>query len=201
LEDTALLQEIGPEMSRRKAFDGLIKALRPDARLPSNVFAESWSSYLFFPSDELFLGEFVSAVSGLLLAEKGSVACLINLSETTQMTFDKASAIFLDNRTTASWYDLKLRGNGPADGSIFVMDRYACMSDVGEWCIYCEKEEDVAVIAVRDTDGVTKFDSPLAAMRAAPLSQLSVPDTGVFPFNKLTPNWHKELTCNYKSQS
>jgi hypothetical protein len=122
------------------AFKNLADALKPDVFLPSNVFSGLWSSYLFLPSDHMFVGTFVSAIKMLLDAESADVACLLNLSESPGMTFETASAIYLDQETSGSSFETKLLGNGPSDGWIYAMNRYGCMSNVGRWCMYCERQ-------------------------------------------------------------
>jgi hypothetical protein len=78
------------------------------------------------------------------------------------------------------------------------MDNYACTSDVGEWCFYCEKGNDIAVIGLREATGIEKFGMPLKRLWAKPIDELV--DGGcspTFPFNKLTPAWRQGLVNNY----
>jgi hypothetical protein len=95
-------------------------------------------------------------------------------------------------------YDDKLRDGGPASGWLYRVDRYACASDVGDWCIYCEKSNDVAVIGLRDIGGIGKFETPLKRLWAKPINELI--DGGVspaFPFDQLVPAWRQGLVQNY----
>jgi hypothetical protein len=110
-------------------------------------------------------------------------------------------AIFLDAITTNRSYEAALEGDGPANGWIYQMDNYGCMSDIGEWCIYCEKANDIALIALRETTiDEDKFEIPLRHLCAKPIEQLiSGGDSPLFPFDHLVPAWRKRLIDNYGS--
>src|SRR5207253_2039091 len=112
--------------------------------------------------------------------------------------FDAIEAIFLDAMTGGAAYADKLRAGGPADGWLYAVDRYACASDVGEWCIYCEKTNDVAVIGLRDGGGIETFETPLKQLWAKPIVELiDGGDSPQFPFDHLVPAWRKGLVDNY----
>jgi hypothetical protein len=185
--------------TRRRAFENLVAALRLDKRLPENVFSEAWRNFLFFQSDWMFTELFVDALRAFFDAEGASVACLLRLSEADSPEFEKAAALYLGGTTVGSDYEARLRGNGPPGGWLYGMDRYACASDVGDWCIYCEKENDVAVVALRGVDGLVRFRSALESLRADSLE--SIYDSngrGVFPFTKLTTEWRLALADHYQ---
>jgi hypothetical protein len=187
--------------AREKAFLTLIKDLNFDARFPQNVFLGKWDRFLFCESDRIFCPEFIDAVNEFLDIENAAVACLLNLDITDSMEFESAGAMYLDRSITQSEYDRRLRGNGPSDGWIYRMDRYACTSDVGEWCIYCERNTDVAVIALRSAEGLEKFRSPLLKMWAYPLETIcDSKDKKVFPFTHLVPAWREGLAKNYNQK-
>ena len=84
-----------------------------------------------------------------------------------------------------------------SSGWLFGMDQYACVSDVGRWCIYCEKENDVAVIAFRDETGGCDFSQPLTDLHASPADQIGSDPSVPFPLNSLTYAWREALEVNY----
>jgi hypothetical protein len=196
--EKTLPQQIARENIRKRAFKNLADALKSDVFFPNNVFSGASSGYLFFPSDHMFVGTFVSAVKMLLDAENADVACLLNLSESAEMKFETASAIYMDQVIAGTSYETKLRGNGPSDGWIYSMNRYGCASNVGRWCMYCERTNDIAVVALQSVNDIVRFERPLALLKAGFLESLcGSGEKGVFPFNKLTPEWRDGLTRNY----
>ncbi|MEN6586585.1 MAG: hypothetical protein ABFE02_11155 [Sulfuricella sp.] len=189
---------VGHEANQRKAFDNIVTALDFDRLLPARVFLEVWSDFLFFQSDYIFAPEFVEVMGESLRLENAHVSCLLNLDKTGTFEFGDIAAIFLDERVTGREYRDELHGRGSADGWLYLVDRYARASDVGEWCIYCEKANDVAVIGFRGIGGVEKFEKPLKRLWARPIEELvDGGHTPVFPFNNLTPTWRKGLVQHY----
>jgi hypothetical protein len=188
----------GDVVYQRRAFDNVVKALDFDRTLPDRVHVGPWSDFLFFPSDHVFAPDFPEVVRELLGVERAHVACLLNLDMTERFEFDSMAAIFLDEMISGVAYDDKLRDGGPASGWLYRVDRYVCASDVGDWCIYCEKSNDVAVIGLRDIGGIGKFETPLKRLWAKPINELI--DGGsfpVFPFDQLVPAWRQRLVQNY----
>lgn len=188
----------GDAVYRQQAFDNVVKALDFDRMLPDRIHFGPWSDFLFFQSDHVFASDFPEIVRELLSVERANIACLLNLDKTERFEFDYIAAIFLDEMISGVAYDDKLRGGGPASGWLYRVDRYACASDVGEWCIYCEKSNDVAVIGLRGIDGIGRFEKPLKRLWAKPIDELI--DGGcspVFPFDQLVPAWRQRLVKNY----
>ncbi|WP_306715869.1 hypothetical protein [Burkholderia dolosa] len=182
----------------RRAFDNVAKALDFDRTLPDRVHVGPWSEFLFFQSDYVFSPDFLEIVRELLNVERAHVACLLNVDKTERLEFGGIAAIFLDEMTSTVAYDEKLRDGGPADGWLYRVDRYACASDVGEWCIYCEKSNDVAVIGLRDIGGIGRFETPLKRLWAKPIDELiNGGGSRVFPFDQLVPAWRQGLVQNY----
>ena len=180
-----------------QAFGNVIKALKPQAMLPENVFQGAWSHFLFTESDQLFTRFFVEAAREFLNIESATAVCLLNLNRHVGTDFDERALICLDSKTTWSDYEKRLRGDGPADGWLYRVEVYGCASDVGGWCIYCEKEEDVATIALRDADGLAKFQSALAHLQAETFSVICESGQKRFPFSHLTTQWRDRLARNY----
>lgn len=195
------MSQMTQEDARRRAFHNLSLALDTRSRLPGRVYHGAWNRFLFFESDRVFAPEFAGVIGELLKLEGGQVACLLNIDKATLVESKMRGAIFLDAITTNRSYEAALEGDGPANGWIYQMDNYGCMSDIGEWCIYCEKANDIALIALRETTiDENKFEIPLQHLCAKPIEQLiSGGDSPLFPFDHLVPAWRKGLIDNYGS--
>lgn len=184
--------------ARLAAFGNVKKSINVDTVLPGFVFAGAWRRFLFCESDRIFGKHFVDAVEDLMSLEGGTVSCLINLDITPVFAFESIAAIYLDRATNVEEYAEALRSGGPQHGWLYRVDRYACASDAGAWSLYCEKSNDVAVIALRDDADYQRFRGPLDQLWARPIEELV--DGGsspLFPFDHLVPEWRKELLDNY----
>ena len=184
--------------TQQQAFDNATQSLDFNSRLPDNVFIGHWDSFLFCESDRMFDREFVSILNLLLQLEKASVSCVINISETKVFNIDEAALIFIDEEVTGNEYMQSLQAGGPANGWFYMVDRYACSSNIGEWCIYCEKDNDVAVIGLRKAAGIEKFKEPFRYLHASPITDLiSKGSSSLYPFSHLIPAWREGLLKNY----
>ncbi len=162
--------------------------------LPEFVFRGSWEGFFFFQSDYVFAPEFDDFVHKLLTVEGGHVACLVNLDKTET----QGEPLFIHEDTDEQAYMAAIRGEGPAHGWLFAMDRFVCASDVGNWCVYCERANDVAVVALRDIGGSPALDGALDQVRAKPIEALIQGGTSpLFPFDHLVPTWRSGLLENY----
>lgn len=138
-----------PDGPMERAAKNLASTLATDRRFPANVFQGSWFTFFFFDPDLLFEPQFVERLRILLTTENGSAVCMRNLDIPTVEGRSGQGSLFLNRETTGETYLAKLQDTGPASGWLYRMDRYGCMSDVGKWCIYCERNNEIAVIAIR----------------------------------------------------
>jgi hypothetical protein len=134
----------------KRALVNLKTSIRPGCQFPENVFRGRWDEFFFFDSDLLFNSKFVDTAKALLEAEKGSCICLCNLDEASAKDGRERACIGIDKRTSSEAYFSFLRGPSVGKGWLYRMEVFGCTSDVGSWCIYCEKGTEIAVIAVRD---------------------------------------------------
>jgi|SRR5579863_10543413 hypothetical protein len=181
----------------RKAYDNMLSALNPDAAFPSNVFLGEWNEYLFLESDRLFDGDFAEALARLLKAEGASAACLAKLSG--GVAFSKSGVICFNLTTKGSDYEDRLTAGSPGKAWLYSMGRYAGASDVGNWCIYCERNNEIAVVGVRDADILTKLRPALSLLKAEPFSVQSGRDDWIerYPFHCLPVTWRDQLVESY----
>ncbi len=189
------------ETLKNAALQNALLCVRREKRFPLHVFANQWADYLFFYSDVLFETRFVE-IKNLLLEEEGaSVIAVINLGNV-EMGQDQPQAIFLGRDTGASAYIAELVGDGSPDSWMFLKDRYVCASDKGGWAIYCEKENDVAVLAVGEA--ISEFTRSRLAklMDAGSVGVMQKSSNSeAFNFHQLVPNWKTTLASQYRRPS
>ena len=182
---------------QERAFRNAVDAIDVHMALPRNVFRGLWKEFHFFESDRLFSAGYIDAIRCLLDGGGAQTCCLINLNAylDDHSGAPKSCSIFLDASSDAQTYISTLREGGPARGWLFGMDRYSCASDLGDWVVYCEKENDVAVLASRivasQAAPIQSFLSKLGALSASKLgpNNRDMP----FPFSQLTPEWRDSL--------
>jgi hypothetical protein len=153
---------------------------------------------LFFESDRLFVSNFAVIAAGLLNAEQALVCCLLNFSKTDEMAYESAAMLFIDTETKPHSYDAMRRPGGPAQGWLFGMDRFGSASDRGGWSIYCEKGNDVAVIALRQRGDVEKYTEYLKQLHAEPITvRLRAGPEAPVPVSQLIEPWRHGLAQHY----
>jgi hypothetical protein len=184
--------------AQRAAFERVVTSIDAARAFPEQVFLGAWGAFLFFESDRLFAPGFATTARDLLRAEQASVCCLVNFSESSTLTCENGAKLFLDATSQPGDYDVSLRKGGPAMGWLFAMDRYGCASEAGGWSIYCEKGNDVGVIALRGAGDVEKYAEALDHLCAAPIDiLLAAGSTAPVPFCQLTETWRRGLTEHY----
>ncbi len=184
--------------ARLTAFHNITTAINVDEHLPNQVFLGEWSSFSFFESDHIFSGAFVKVMHEFIDVERAALCYLLNITRTHLMEFQEANSFTFEDGVTGNDYENKLQKGGPNEGWLYLMDRYACSSDRGEWCIYCERENDVAVIGFRGKEGPKKFKESLESLHAESIHNLMQMGTGAQPpFGILTARWREELLRGY----
>jgi len=89
-------------------------------------------------------------------------------------------------------------GDGSPDSWMFLMDRYVLASDKGHWYIYCEKENDVAVLAIGEALSGSTRSQLAKLLGATPVGSVLTPGTGrLFDFQSLVPEWKSDLMAEY----
>lgn len=190
---------VGPRDRRQAAFQNIIKSINHKKHFPNQVFRGAWDQFYFCEADRVFGSGFIKALHRLLGAEHAQVACLLNFDQTADLDFEQIAAIFIDSTVTEERFSDALRAGGPAHGWLYRVDRYACASDVGDWCLYCEKGNDIAVIGLRTGRNVDKFQEALGELFSRPIEQLvQGGDAPMFPFDHLEASWHDGLIRNYR---
>jgi hypothetical protein len=182
------------QVACKQAFGKVLSAVKPGVTFPRNVFWEPWGNFLFFHDDALFFGNFTKTVRELLAVEGATAVCLVNLSRRSG-AFDAGTSICLENKTTDEEYQNALRARNEGNGWLLRMDTYACASDIGKWCIYCEKG-DIAVIALHSIDFMKQVPTALEGLRAYPLTSFwENQRSGAI--SRIATAWRKKLSEEY----
>jgi len=186
------------EIFKKAAIRNAVSCIRGDRRFPHQVFVGDWGDYLFFYPDVLFESGFIEVKSLLLKEEDASTIAVVNLGNAGNETEAEPRAIYLDRDTTANEYVAELMGDGSPDSWMFLMDRYVLASDKGHWSIYCEKENDVAVLAIGEALSGSTRSQLAKLLGATPVGSVLTPGTGrLFDFQSLVPEWKSALMAEY----
>lgn len=180
-------------MKNRIAQKKVLDSIHENACLPGQVFNGLWGQYFFFESDHIFTNDFLGVLNNLLTTEGSSVCCLLNLGESKFRDLGSSAAYFIDKNTTGDSYQKFLKGDAPGHGWLYGMDSYGLSSESGEWCIYCEKANDVAIMAFKDVHG---YQPIIQQIDARTIDKL-VDTSNRFPFDELTEEWKRGLLNNY----
>jgi hypothetical protein len=166
-----------------------------DRRFPRNIFVAGWSEFFFFDSDWMTEVEFVNHVKVFLNIEGSLCACLWRLD--TDGT-DEPSVLFVREQTSVAEYGGRLAGNSPGHGWLDAMPRLACASDVGEWCMYCEPNNEIAVIGFRQRAASARYAAAMAQFRAEPLD-VAIKEPLSYGFSQvvLSPEWRDQFVREY----
>jgi hypothetical protein len=146
------------------ALANVCRAINSSLRFPRNVFDGDWRDFFFFDSDWMSDGPFVGVVKAFLDIEHSRCACVLRLDVDRDDIGPRSFCV--RQNTEIDEYQLLLGGSAPGFGWLNAVERIGCASDVGEWCIYAEPNNDIAVIAFRDVDSSHRYSSAMARVHA-----------------------------------
>lgn len=180
-----------------KALTNLSDGIDAECRFPRNVFIGDWSDFFFFDSDWMFDPEFVERVKSFLDVENGVCACFSNLDAASDRKRQERQ-FFIDQQTSPAAFQSLLRGDTPGSGWIHNIDRFGCTSDVSQWCIYCERGNEIAVIAIRQGISVKHYMSQIAQFKAMRIDEaIRHPLAYGFSARALSAPWRSEFIREY----
>jgi hypothetical protein len=175
--------------SNAQASENLDLALATSRGFPHNPFLGRWDAFQFFDPDRLFERAFPDTMRALLACENGRSVCLRNMDVARVADSSESPSFYLDRDTTGSAY-MGCLSSRPGYGWLYRMDVYAFASDAGQWCIYCERCNEMAVIAIRENS--PKFGSALERLRAMPIRR-AIESSDMYGFYSLPDEWRQEL--------
>ncbi len=182
------------------ALANLRRAINVERRFPSNVFLGGWSDFYFFDSDWMRVADSVEHVKALLDVEGGQCACLWKLDSEDP---NEPRFFFVREETSADEYGALLAGKTPGYGWLDAMERLACASDLGDWCIYCEPNNEIAVIGFRQVDAAHRYSSAMARVHAIRFEDAirEPPLSYGFSERALSREWRDEFLRQYAAPS
>lgn len=181
------------------AAANVLRQVDVSKHFPDFVFTGRWRELLFFDPSYVFQEAFTATIEQFLSGEASVCACLCNLDEYRRTRSMDRSSIFLERGTDSRSYLLKLNGGGPATGWVFRIDSYVCTSDVGKWCMYLEKGNDIGVLGIAREDDMLALAPAIKMLNALPLPEaFAAPVCYAFAENVLTSEWKEKLSLNYK---
>ena len=173
-------------------------AINSHGKLPSQVFLENWVNFLFFDSDRAFVDDFAEKVQLLLKIEGGHCACIVDLDNDPNTRYH---SFYFKKDTLPIEYQLVMAGSPmKADGWIYnFSSRYACISDVGDWCIYCKRCDELAVIAFREHVAEEKYKVVIEQLKAVEISY-GIATQHLFSLSEYaSAEWRESLLSSYQS--
>jgi hypothetical protein len=156
---------------QERAQTNLIRSIDAHRRFPRNVFSAEWKQFLFFDSDRIFANDFAMRILELLCVEDGNSACMMNVDIAVKNEGIDTSVLFVSRETTGEAYMSMLRGARIGEGWVYGVDRIACASDAGNWVVYCERNNEIAAIAVRDEGWLRRFRTIADSLGATSIEQ------------------------------
>ncbi len=130
---------------------------------------------------------------------EGSSSVLLSLlgPELIEDNMNHQKSFVMGPRTGVDEYMSVLLGPQIGSGWLYGMYTFACISDAGQWCIYCEKMAELGVIAMRSHVNSEQFSFALHELKALPLAQA----LRIAPFYalsaRLRPDWREKLRSAY----
>jgi hypothetical protein len=147
---------------------------------------------LFFDPDTLFKAKFVEISRTLLASEDSACVCVCSLDDEARSTF------YFERNTSVQGYQAWLLGSGPADGIVYMKGRFACASDKGTWSVYCERNTELAVLALKEADVSLPMLSAIRQLGALPIVEaLKTPPAYALLPRGSTGSFRRELAEEY----
>jgi hypothetical protein len=184
----------------RQAEKNLNATLAFERMFPENVFWGRWDAFFFFDSDLLFDRQSADRLRALLACENGTVVCVRNL-DIAHTEENPDDTFFFEKETLGEAYWVRLYGKAPSFPSYgwgVTMYRYGYSSEIGYWCIYCERLAEFGVIAVRQRGAPDQFSTAIDEFKALPIKQaIENPRCYSLTPGVLREEWRTKLLQNY----
>lgn len=144
-------------------------------RLPNNVFEGKWGAFLFFDPDWIFCPGFISICQSII--SKSHVTWI----EVTDLE-NPNSSFRIDSTTTRESYQQVLSGQD-CNGWIYLFHRFAISSPTKNWCIYLERDAEIAIFASKPECPDEIRDIMIQDFKALPIVKV-VSSQGISAFDK-----------------
>jgi len=165
---------------------------------PHSVFSGHWSRYLFFDSDWLFETTFIETTKNIIRTEGAKCAAIVKFSES-QADED---VFFVSDDTDPDEYRVRLSGYNEATGWIYDFGRFAVTSEIGTWCVYCERRSEIGVIGFRQLRDEVLLLPQIAHFKPATVWD-AISSQSIYGLSEqgASHKWRSELLKNYSTLS
>jgi hypothetical protein len=169
-------------------------------RFPANVFVGKWTAFRFFDSDHLFDLHFIDYVQELMSIEGSTCSCLLKI-ESGRTNSDES--LFIRLNAGVDDYRRLLHGDRQVTGWVHGMGSFACSSNLSTWCIYCERESEIAVMAIRERCALLAYEQVLTQRLHALSIDQAIRSQLSFGFSPaaLSSSWSQSLLSEYNDRS
>ncbi len=192
--------EVTRQASCAKAISNLNRSIHPQKKFPSTVFLSPRLHYFFFDSDWIFEPPFVDFAKSMS-KEEGSSCIVISNFDRGIEAINPCQESYICGDTTPGDYQGVLSGAEPGSGWIYSMGRFGLTSDVGDWCIYCERGSEIGVAAFSRAVLSQSYLDLLKQIRAVTIDEaVRNPISHGFSNDALSTIWRNELLSNYPTQ-
>jgi hypothetical protein len=176
---------------QKSLLASLYRDIDVSSRFPSQVFIGAWADFLFFDPDWVIDSSFISTVKAMMEIEGANSACITHLDT---QSISSSASFFVRKETSDSEYQSFLNsGMWVAN-----MGRWGCVSETNNWCIYCERENEIGVIGF-EQGGMTGLRSVTARMlKAFPIDK-AISGKITYAFKRMRNDWCIELVRHYKA--
>ena len=181
----------------KRQLSNLSRFIMLNRSFPNRVFSPEWTSFLFFDSDWIFDAQFAQRANALIDAENGQCTCISNLDQIKDNVSWERGSIFIDHDVTNETYFSLLRGGGLQLAGCTGWTDSVALRMQGDGAI-CEKQNEIAVVAVRESEDWRRFDPIVSQLGAVSIRQaIERPLSYGFSRSALSMEWRSELISNY----
>ena len=163
---------------------------------PENVFSQDWRYFLLFEPDILFTSNIINFMPMILTDDRDEILFIYN---TNAGGLCEESCISITKKTTErEYFDMFLTRRLEGIEWLYRPDAYIFTSNSARWCIYCERSNDIGVIAFRDRGVAAELSKPFAAVGAITAKDLNgAPSGDTSTLSNLTEEWREAISKNY----
>ena len=145
----------------------------------------------------MFDNHFVDTIRQLLQAEQSPVMCMLELDADPNKS---GSILYVERDDPDLDYLRFLRGNRIGEGWIDDVGRFGCISDSGGWCIYCERRNEMAVLAVKNSTMLELCGAAITEFHAMALPEAFALSLSSGFSHRVFPAWKNQLLDQYRDK-
>lgn len=182
--------------SRGLALSFARRAVDPSRHLPANILNVPGAYHLFMETGFVFRPSFVNILNEVMLVDGSDTCCILRLGD----PFEAEEIVFLDRMTDGEDFITKISPDPAIMSWLIPEGRFVFSPATHKWILYCEKVNDIAVIAVANSESAARIYQIFIRCGAYNMDDLNVAaEKAPLPFGALTRAWRRGLTENFNS--